>query len=473
MSDTTSQGQWLRGGHLIDPAQDYDAIGDVLIQGDTVLASGNPNDIAARAFALRDKGMDLQIIELPSNYIVTPGFIDLHVHLREPGLEARETIRSGSRAAARGGYTTICCMPNTVPILDNRGIVEWIKTLSLDADARVLPIAAITQGQAGETLTEMAELSDAGAVAFSDDGKPVRSSGMMRLALSYALTLDRPIVNHCEDPELVGKGVMNAGAMATRLGLAGWPAAGETIMLYRDLELTRLTGGRYHAAHLSTATSVELVRRAKADNLRVTAEVTPHHLLLSDAWVAGEREGLLANGGHGSRYDTATKVNPPLRTLADTDALANALRDGTIDVIATDHAPHSAVEKHCPYDEAAFGISGIETALGSVLALYHKNRVPLARIVAALTSAPARCFNLTERIGRPIGTLATGASADITIFDPDATWTVAPEQFASQGLNSPLAGITLRGRVLATLLSGRFTYEAEGSHFQPLSKIKS
>ncbi len=450
---------WLRGGRLIDPAQGWDARGDVLIADGMVRASGSPASVAQVAQALMDEGRQPRIVELTEKLVVAPGFIDLHVHLREPGYELRETILTGAQAAARGGYTTICCMPNTKPVLDDRGMLEWVRIQAATAPARVLPIAAITRGQEGATLTEMAELADAGAVAFSDDGKPVRSAGMMRLALTYASNLDRPVVNHCEDPDLVGKGVMHEGPVATRLGLRGWPAEGETIMLARDLELAALTGGRYHAAHLSAAASVELVRRAKDAGQLVTAEVTPHHLLLSDAWVAGEREGMLAAAGSVARYDTSTKVNPPLRTLSDGDALIAGLLDGTIDVIATDHAPHSEVEKDCPYDEAAFGISGLETALGALLALVHRRGFPLRKLIAALTAQPAEAFRLNERVGVPVGTLRPGAAGDAVVFDPDAEWMVNPAEFASQGQNTPLDGATLRGRVRTTVLAGRVVYE--------------
>jgi dihydroorotase len=455
---------WLRGGRLIDPERGWDGPGDVLLYAGLVHASGDPGEVAEAAVALQIQGQAPRVVELPASQIVAPGLCDLHVHLREPGMEARETIHTGALAAARGGFTTICCMPNTQPVLDNRGVIEWVRQIAEPASARVLPIAAITKEQKGEALTEMVELAAAGAVAFSDDGKPVKSSGMMRHALNYGLIAGRPIVNHCEDPELVGQGpgqgVMNAGAVSLRLGLRGWPVSGETIMLARDLELCRATGGRYHAAHLSSAGSVELIRRAKDAGLRVTAEVTPHHLLLTESWVAGEREGILGAGvPAGRRYDTATKVNPPLRTLADTRVLLAALRDGTIDAIATDHAPHSDVEKCCSYDEAAYGISGLETALPALLALHHQHDLPLSTLIAALTSRPARCFALAERLGRPVGTLLPGAVGDVVVFDPAQPFPVQPARFASKGQNSPLAGLTLRGRVLLTVYGGRVVHE--------------
>ncbi len=485
---------WLRGGRIVDPANDVDLIGDLIVVDGTIRAVGKAAEVAAHARALEASGQTVRAVDLTEEQIVAPGFVDLHAHLREPGLELRETVQSGARAAARGGFTTICCMPNTQPVIDDRGVVEWVKALAAEAAIRVLPIAAITRDQAGAALTEMAELAEAGAVAFSDDGKPVKNAGMLRLALTYALPTGKPVINHCEDPDLVGQGVMHAGALATRLGLRGWPAAGETVMLARDLELARMTGGRYHAAHLSVAGSVDLVRRAKEQGLRVTAEVTPHHLLLSHAWVAGDREGLLAaphppsstergrstfkadrvdlgrslsdgspplhpqmgrgsGGGATSRYNTATKVNPPLRTLADAEALIGGLLDGTIDCIATDHAPHSAVEKACCFDEAAFGISGLETALGALMALVHAERLPLKRLIAALTSAPARAFALDA------GTLGEGRRADVVVIDPHARWVVDPATFASQGRNTPLAGVELQGRVTMTICGGKIVFE--------------
>jgi dihydroorotase len=394
--------------------------------------------------------------------VLAPGFVDLHTHLREPGYEDKETIATGTAAAARGGFTTLCCMPNTHPVLDSRAALEQVRAAARGCSARVLPIAAITRGEAGAELTEMAELAEAGAVAFSDDGRGVANSQLMRSALTYSTLVDRPIVEHCQDEALAGAGMLHEGAISALLGLKGWPAAGEEVMLGRDLALAKLTGARYHAAHLSTPGAVGLVRQAKAAGLRVSAEVTPHHLLLTDAWAAGERTGPLAEAlaalglavGPGERYDTNTKVNPPLREADDAVALLAGLLDGTIDAVATDHAPHTVVDKACEYGEAAFGISGLETALAALLALVHTNRLPLATLVAALTVRPARAFGLE------CGTLAVGAPADITIFDPAEEWTVDPAQFASKGRNTPLAGIRLRGRVRLTLLGGRVVYDA-------------
>jgi dihydroorotase len=447
----------LRGGHIIDPATGLDHTGDVLADDGRIAAIGAPDDIRAALETLRQRGYTLQTIDLHPGLIVSPGFVDLHVHLREPGYEEKETIQTGAQAAAHGGFTTICCMPNTKPVLDTQATLEFVARAAQNASARVRPIAAITKGEKGAELSEMAELADAGAVAFSDDGKPVSSSKLMRSAFEYASMLNRPLVEHCEDEGLVGGGVMNEGSIATRLGLKGWPAAAEEIMLARDLALVRITGGRYHAAHVSTAGSVELIRRAKAEGLPVSAEVTPHHLLLSDDWVAGRRTGLLTTEDsiEGQPYDTATKVNPPLRTRRDAGALLEGLLDGTIDAIATDHAPHTVVDKSCEYGDAAFGISGLETALGALLALVHAGKLPLATLLSALTVRPARLFSLEA------GTLQPGALADVTIFDPEEQWLVDPQRFASKGKNTPLAGLTLKGRVRYTILGGAIVYQAE------------
>ncbi len=446
----------LRGERIIDPSQNLDGPGDLLIADGQIIAVGPTSEVQPHIGKVIQSGHGLQPIDLPPGLIVAPGLVDLHVHLREPGFEDKETIQTGAEAAARGGFTTICCMPNTKPVLDSQATLEFVARAASNVSARVRPIAAISKGEKGAELSEMAELAEAGAVAFSDDGRPVSNSKLMRSALEYATILDRPIVEHCEDEGLAAGGVMNEGAIATRLGLKGWPAAAEEIMLARDLLLVRLTGGRYHAAHISTAGSVELIRRAKTEGLPITAEVTPHHLLLTDAWVAGQRAGLLGQDAptQGHPYDTATKVNPPLRTQADADALIEGLLDGTIDAIATDHAPHTVVDKACEYDEAAFGISGLETALGALLALVHAGKVPLATLVAALTVRPAQAFSLSA------GTLRPGAAADITIFDPHERWSVNPARFASKGKNTPLAGLTLKGRVRYTILGGRMVYEA-------------
>ncbi len=442
----------LRGARIVDPSQRLDGRGDVLMSDGRIAAVAEHLDVPEGA----------EVVDLPATWVLAPGFVDLHAHLREPGFEAKETIASGAAAAAHGGFTTLCCMPNTQPVLDSRVALEYVRSAARDVPARVRPIAAITKGESGLELSEMAELVEAGAVAFSDDGRPVHSSRLMRLALTYAAPLGVPVVEHCQDEELVGAGVMNEGHIATLLGLPGWPAAGEDVMLARDLALVRLTGARYHAAHLSTAGAVELIRQAKREGLPVTAEVTPHHLLLTESWVAGERTGPLAEAlaemgvamPAGERYDTAAKVNPPLRTAADCAALLAGLRDGTIDAIATDHAPHTWQDKACEFGEAAFGISGLETALAALLALVHTRRLDVTTLIAALTARPAAAWGLDA------GTLAPGAAADLVVFAPDETWTVDPEQFASRGKNTPLAGITLRGRVRQTWLGGANVYDA-------------
>ena len=450
----------LRGARIVDPSQRIDAPGSMVIADGRVASVGG--DAAPALARFTAEGRDVHTVVLPSGWVLAPGFVDLHVHLREPGFEAKETIATGARAAARGGFTTVCCMPNTQPVIDSRATLDYVLSAARGVSANVRPIAAISKGESGHELSEMTELVEAGAVAFSDDGRPVSSSRLMRAALEYAAPLDVPLVEHCQDEDLVGGGVMNEGPVATLLGLKGWPGAGEDVMLARDLALVRLTGAKYHAAHLSTAGAVALVREAKRAGLPVTAEVTPHHLLLTDSWVAGERTGPLADAlaelgmavPGGPRYDTNTKVNPPLRSTEDCAALLEGLLDGTIDAIATDHAPHTWVDKACEYGEAAFGISGLETALAALLALVHAGRLPLATLVAALTERPARAWNLDA------GTLKPGAVADLVIFDPDESWTVDPARFASLGRNTPLAGIELRGRVRQTWLNGEKVYDA-------------
>jgi dihydroorotase len=452
----------LHAERILDPSQRLDGPGVALLLDGRIASIGEREMVERRLAELRLPPERLRTIQLAEREILAPGFVDLHAHLREPGFEAKETIASGAAAAAHGGFTTLCCMPNTQPVLDSRVALEYVRSAARDVSARVRPIAAITKGESGLELSEMAELVEAGAVAFSDDGRPVHSSRLMRLALTYAAPLGVPVVEHCQDEELVGAGVMNEGHIATLLGLPGWPAAGEDVMLARDLALVRLTGARYHAAHLSTAGAVELIRQAKREGLPVTAEVTPHHLLLTESWVAGERTGPLAEAlaemgvamPAGERYDTAAKVNPPLRTAADCAALLAGLRDGTIDAIATDHAPHTWQDKACEFGEAAFGISGLETALAALLALVHTRRLDLATLIAALTARPAAAWGLDA------GTLAPGASADLVVFAPDETWTVDPERFASRGKNTPLAGITLHGRVRQTWLGGASVYDA-------------
>ena len=441
----------IKGGRIIDPGQGTDFPGDLLVLDGKVAAV----EKAEKGLAVPEGTPTLEARGL----VVTPGFVDLHCHLREPGFEEKETIATGTRAAARGGFTTICCMPNTEPAIDNRATAEFVLEKARSEGAvRVLAIAAVTRARAGRQLVEMGELADAGVVGYSDDGSPVADAHLMRSALTYSRPLGLPVMDHCEDPALAG-GVMHEGRVATRLGLRGIPATAEESMVARDILLAELTGGHAHLAHISTAGAVELVRRAKEKGLPVTAEATPHHLTLTHDWVAGDWNG---SPRKGDPYDTNTKVNPPLRDAEDVEALVEAVRLGIVDAIATDHAPHTVVDKLCPYDEAAFGISGIETALGSVLSLLHQGRVDLSTLVERLTWGPARIID-RGRMG--LGTLSVGAPGDVAIFDPDLEWLVDAQQFLSKGKNSPLHGRTLKGKVTATLFGGAVAYDgtAEGA----------
>ena len=433
----------IRGGRVIDPSRGFDGIADVLV------ADGRIREVSPSRSA--PEGRRGLLVLDASGLVVIPGLVDLHAHLRDPGQEEKETIATGTRAAVRGGFTTVCSMANTTPPVDNRAVVEYIqRTARLSGVARVYPLATVTVGMAGRHLVEMGDLAEAGAIAFSDDGRPVADGGIMRRALEYTRVVDRPIMCHEEDPTLSAGGVMNEGPVATRLGLKGWPGLAEEAMIARDLLLCEQTGGRMHLAHVTTARGVALIRWARDRGIRFTAETTPHHLTLTDEWVAGWRPH-----GQGVPYDTATKVNPPLRSEADRVALIEALRDGTLDLIGTDHAPHAETDKDCEYDAAAFGISGFETALASLLALVHSGEIPLPLLIQRMTSDPARAFGLDA------GRLAEGAPADICIFDPGTRWTVDPTRFASKGKNTPLAGQSLRGQVVATLVGGAVAYLGE------------
>ncbi|CAN5244988.1 dihydroorotase [soil metagenome] len=382
-------------------------------------------------------------------YLVVPGFIELHAHLREPGAEESETIETGARAALRGGLTTVCAMANTAPAIDSRGLVLDVIRRGADARAaRVLPVGAITRGRAGAELADLIELADAGAVAFSDDGSPVRDAQLFRSALEYAHAANRPVIEHPQDLALSGRGVMHEGRVSARLGLPGMPAAAEESAVARDISLARLAGVHVHLTHLSTAGSVELVRRAKEDGALVTADVTPHHLALTDEWVAGSRTLAWEEAGPpATAYDSSTKVNPPLRTRADVEACWAGLVDGTIDAIATDHAPHASIHKDVEFAAAAFGISSAETAVSLLLAGVDAGLAGLDVVIAALTRGPARFLGLE-------------GTDDWIAIDRTARGTVTADTLASKGKNTPLLGRSLRGRVVYAVVDGAVRHDA-------------
>jgi len=416
----------IRGGRVIDPAAGRDAVVDLLVIDGSVAAVG-PEAAAGVG--------DGEVIEAAGLWVL-PGLIDLHVHLREPGYEYKETVLTGSRAAAAGGFTAVACMPNTDPPNDSAAVTRAILRKAEEAAlVRVYPIGCITEGQKGQRMAEFGDLVTAGCRAVSDDGRPVMHAGVMRRALEYSRHFDIPVISHCEDLQLAGDGVAHEGAVATRLGLKPIPAAAEEAMVARDIVLARQTGARVHIAHVSTRGSVSLLAAAKAEGLPVTAEATPHHLTLTDEAIAG--------------FDTATKVNPPLRSEADREALRRALAEGIIDAVATDHAPHGLADKDLEFDAAANGIVGLETALPLVLRLVAEGACSLHRAVDALTWRPARI------LGVPGGRLAPGDPADITLVDPEEAWTVDPDAFFSKGRNSPFRGWRLTGRVRATIVGGR------------------
>lgn len=442
---------------LVDPASGREGPGDIVVR-DGILEAVTWLD-GADADGVDDLGV-----------VVAPGFVDLHVHLREPGNEDAETVTTGLTAAARGGFTTVCAMPNTTPALDEPGVLAAVRGAAATSGSPVelLAYGAVTSGRSGDTLAAIGELADAGVAGFSDDGAPIRSATILRNALAYAGSLGLPVVDHAEDPSQTDGAEANDGFVSTVLGLRGWPAAAEEAAVARDLailgEVVRdVPGSRLHLTHLSTAGSLDLVRRAKAAGLPVTCDVTPHHLALTDEWLAGARRFSWEAGTDGdpwrdgaivaSPYSTALRVNPPLRTPADGLACLAALADGTADAIATDHAPHTEVDKLVEFGEAANGISGIETAVGLVLAAVDAGRVTLASAIAALTVGPARV------VGRERG-LVEGTPADLVVIDRADSWTVEPHALASKGKNTPLAGIELPGRVLLTLAGGRVAYEA-------------
>ncbi|HEV8539841.1 MAG TPA: dihydroorotase [Nitrospiraceae bacterium] len=422
----------IKGGHVIDPGR-MNGPADVLIENGKIAAVGK--NLKAR------NGEPPTVIDA-SGKLVVPGFVDLHVHLREPGFEYKETIRTGTASAVAGGFTSICCMPNTNPVNDNQSVTEFILEQARAAgNAHVFPIGAITKGSEGKELAEIGDLHRAGCVAISDDGLPVMNSLVMRRAMEYALAFDVPVVDHCEDLHLSEGGCMNEGFVSTELGLPGIPAASEDVMVARNLALAALTGARFHLAHVSTAGSVRMVREAKARGIRVTAEACPHHFSLTEEAVRG--------------FNTLAKMNPPLRTWQDVQAIKDGLRDGTIDVIATDHAPHAVQDKQREFEDAPFGVVGLETALPLTLALVEEGVLSLEAAVAKLTSEPARVFGLAK------GSLAPGADADVAVVDPKKEWEVDPARFRSKSRNTPFGGWKVKGRVVTTLVAGRIVYESD------------
>ncbi|MHB8156277.1 MAG: dihydroorotase [Desulfocucumaceae bacterium] len=420
----------FKGGTVIDPVTESLTDCDILAEDGLITRMGR---------GLKASGGDVKVIDV-SGKLVAPGLIDMHVHLREPGYEAKETVETGCRAAVRGGFTALACMPNTNPVADNRSVVRYILEKAREAGlSRVYPVGAITKGSQGEEISEMADLQSAGAVALSDDGRPVAHSGVMRRAMQYAAMLGMTVISHCEDDGLAAGGVMHEGYTSTRLGLKGIPSAAEEVMVARDIILAELTGCRLHIAHASTAGSVRLIREAKSRGVPVTAEVTPHHFTLTDRAVEG--------------YATSTKVNPPLRGDSNVSAIKEAIADGTIDVIATDHAPHTAEEKDVEFDRAPFGLVGLETAVGLVWTeLVSGGVIGPARAVAMMTVNPARI------LGLKYGPLAPGSVADITVIDTDLEERVDPASFLSKGRNTPFEGRVLKGLPVLTVVGGKVVY---------------
>lgn len=419
----------LKHGHVVDPSQNLDGIADILIAGDSIAQIGENIEVA-----------DAQVIDL-SGKIVMPGFIDMHVHLREPGREDKETVQTGTMAAIHGGFTSVACMPNTSPVADDETVIEAVLYKAQKAQmADVYPIASITKGMKGEELTEMLLLSRAGAIAFSEDGRSVQHTGVLRRAMDYSKAFDGLLISHCEDEDLLGGGLINEGIVSTELGLAGIPNAVEDLIIARDLILAKLTGCRIHIAHVSTKGGVELIAKAKADGVKVSAEVTPHHLCLTEDAVRG--------------YDTNTKVNPPLRTEQDRMALLQALKDGVIDCVSTDHAPHTLQEKEVEYVYAANGISGLETAVALIYTNFvATGQMTLTELANTMSKRPAEILRIAK------GTLQPGAMADITVLDPDTEKCVSKADFYSKGKNTPFEGMKLKGWPILVVKGGRIVLE--------------
>lgn len=426
----------ISGGTIIDPGR-FNGRGDLVIEQGRIVEIRPAQSKGAATKGATQNGVTR--IDATGKLVV-PGFVDLHVHFREPGFEYKETIQSGSASAVAGGFTSVCCMPNTKPVNDSQSVTEFILEQARKvALANVFPIGAITKGSEGKELAETGELRAAGCVAISDDGKPVMNSAVMRRAMEYAKTFDCPVVDHCEDTDLVDGGCMNEGVVSTELGLPGIPTAAEEVMVARNIMLAELTGARLHLPHVSTLGSVRMVREAKSRGVRVTAEACPHHFTLTEEAVRG--------------YNTHAKMNPPLRTWKDVQAVKEGLKDGTIEVIATDHAPHAAHEKQLEFADAPFGIIGLETAFPLTMGLVEEGILTLEQAIAKLTRDPALVFGLAK------GTLAEGADADVTIVNPEESWSVDPARLRSKSRNTPFGGWKVKGRVHQTLVGGRVVFD--------------
>ena len=423
----------LRGGHLVDPVNGRNGVFDVLLENGRIARVG------------RDLSRDLagEVVDIPSGLLVCPGLIDMHVHLREPGQEHKETVATGAAAAAAGGFTAVACMPNTSPVNDNAGVTAYILQKAAEANlVRVYPIGAVSRGQQGEQLADIAELKQAGCVAVTDDGRPVATALLMRRALEYTRMFEMPVIEHCEEQTLKADGVAHEGFQAATLGLRGIPGEAESIMALRDISLAELTGGTVHIAHMSARQTLDAVRYGKGRGARVTCEVTPHHFVLTDEMLAAPMA-----------YDTNVKMNPPLRETADRDAMIQGIADGSVDVIATDHAPHHYDEKQVEFDHAPFGITGLETAVSLCFdRLVHRGVVTVSRLIELLSVNPARILRV------PGGSLSEGAPADISILAPDLAVTVSAAQMRSKSKNTPFDGWHLRGGVAATMVGGKVVY---------------
>jgi len=428
----------LRGGRVVDPASSRDGMFDVLIDGDRIVKVGKDIPI--------DGAM---VVDVPAGFVVCPGLIDMHVHLREPGQEHKETVATGVASAVAGGFTAVACMPNTAPINDNAGVTEFILKKAADAAlARVYPIGAVSKGSNGEQLADIAELKAAGCVAISDDGRPVKTALLLRRALEYAGMFGMPLLEHCEDQSLKGEGVAHEGYHASALGLRGIPGVAESIMAQRDIAISEIAGVPVHICHMSAASTLRAVREGKGHDVKVTCEVAPHHFTLTDEALSTPVS-----------YDTNTKMNPPLRSAFDRDEMVKGIADGSVDAIATDHAPHHYDEKKVEFDQAPFGIVGLETCVPLCFdRLVHRGSIGLSKLVALLSTNPARILKIAG------GALAEGALADITVLVPDAQVTVDPSKFRSKSRNTPFGGWQLRGAVAATIVGGRTVYVNESTH---------